>query len=117
MKNLLALVILLSGCEMVDVARCDKGDFACVQKAVDPEDMRAAIMYAGPCYRFAYGICDKLRACEMPRPQNCVETMVETMCLEPFDPDEMNDCAYLMTYAECDFMTTPSEGVCFSTWN
>lgn len=118
MRHWILLVsILFAGCQAMDVARCDQGDIACVQEAIDPADMKAAILYAGPCYRFAYELCHKMYDCDHPRPPHCVEAMVDTICLTPFDADEMNDCAYLMTYAECDILSTPSDSVCYSSWN
>ena len=121
--SLALLLAASSGCQVMqaaDAASCAEGDYGCMLASFDPEDVKQAVLYIGPCYRFAYSLCEKLYDCDQPYPSNCVETMVETMCMVPFDAEAMDDCAYLMSYAECSLLESPtaaqSESVCLSAW-
>jgi hypothetical protein len=106
---MLTIVASATACSEVDAARCKKGDYACIQAALDPADVEGAIMYAGPCYRAGRELCDHLEYCTgaLRDREACVAWWVETVCLLPQDPAVMDGCAELGKQLACEAYDSP----------
>lgn len=101
MRTLLIGVVMLASCDKMDAAKCE--DVQCLLSSLPPEDLRNAMLYAGPCYRFGYEYCVKVADCEVGSlaPNDCLKHMIDTVCTIPFDPKKMHECAYWSETIDC----------------
>jgi len=109
MKILIITILGLAACDKLSAATCDSA--ACVIDTVDPDDIKAAVYYVGPCYRAGYEICHRFEYCTgaLVSPEACIEWWLDNVCLAaPFDPDQMNGCGAWGQQVACDYFYDPS---------